>query len=324
MKIVVLDGYTENPGDLSWEGFEAFGEITVYPRTIAKTQEDTDALILERSKGAQVLLTNKTPLRASVLKSLAPTLGYIGVLATGFNVVDVETARSLKIPVCNIPSYGTQAVAQHTMALLLEICNRVGEHAQSVKDGEWSRCPDFCYWKNPLTELAGKTLGIIGYGRIGQAMAQLGAAFGMRVLAFDAFAQASPPAQIVTLATLLKESDVISLHCPLTADTHHILNEQTLSETKKGVIILNTSRGPLIKEEALAQALHSGQVGGAGLDVVCTEPILPDNPLISAPNCLITPHIAWASRESRQRLMDYAVQNLQAFLEGTPQNVVNS
>ncbi len=323
MNIVVLDGYTENPGDLSWAGFEAFGEITVYPRTIAKTPEDTDALILERAKGAQVVLTNKTPLRAGVLEALVPTLRYIGVLATGFNVVDVDAARDLKLPVCNIPSYGTEAVAQHTMALLLEMCNRVGEHVQSVQNGEWSSCPDFCYWKNPLTELAGKTMGIIGYGRIGQATARLAAAFGMRVLAFDTFAQPTASAQLVALDTLLEESDVISLHCPLTADTQHILNEQSLSKTKKGVMILNTSRGPLIQEDALAKALHSKQVGGAGLDVVCTEPILSDNPLLSAPNCFITPHIAWAARESRQRLMNYALSNLQAFLEGKAENVVN-
>lgn len=318
MKIVVLDGYTENPGDLSWEGFEALGDMTVYDRTAADE-------ILARAKGAQVLLTNKTPLNAETLAALAPELQYIGVLATGYNVVDIAAARSHGVPVCNIPTYGTAAVAQFVMALLLELCHHVGDHSRSVKAGDWSRCPDFCYWNTPLIELAGKTFGVVGYGRIGRAAAKLAAAFGMEVLACDAHASAGSDgvARMVSLEELLAASDVISLHCPLLESNRGMINREAIARMKDGVLLINTSRGPLIDEQALADALHTGKVAGAGLDVLTVEPARPDNPLMKEPNCLITPHIAWAPKESRQRLMDIAVDNLKAWLAGSPQNVVN-
>lgn len=318
MKIVVLDGYTENPGDLSWERFEALGDMTVYDRTAADE-------ILARAKGAQVLLTNKTPLNAETLAALAPELQYIGVLATGYNVVDIAAARSHGVPVCNIPTYGTAAVAQFVMALLLELCHHVGDHSRSVKAGDWSRCPDFCYWNTPLIELAGKTFGVVGYGRIGRAAAKLAAAFGMEVLACDAHASAGSDgvARMVSLEELLAASDVISLHCPLFESNRGMINREAIARMKDGVLLINTSRGPLIDEQALADALHTGKVAGAGLDVLTVEPARPDNPLMKEPNCLITPHIAWAPKESRQRLMDIAVDNLKAWLAGSPQNVVN-
>ncbi|HIX34342.1 MAG TPA: D-2-hydroxyacid dehydrogenase [Candidatus Gemmiger avium] len=317
MKIVILDGYTENPGDLSWGGFEALGSVTVYDRTPADQ-------ILARAKGAEIVLTNKTPLSAQTLAALAPELQYIGVLATGYNVVDIAAARAQGIPVCNIPTYGTTAVAQFVMALLLELCHHVGDHSRSVKAGDWSRCPDFCYWNSPLIELAGKTFGVIGYGRIGRATARLAAAFGMEILAYDAHATGMDEvARLVSLDELLERSDVISLHCPLFESNRGMINRASIARMKDGVLLINTSRGPLIDEAALAEALHAGKVAGAGLDVLETEPARPDNPLLAEPNCLITPHIAWAPKESRQRLMDIAVENLQAWLKGNPQNVVN-
>ena len=317
MKIVILDGYTENPGDLSWAGLEALGQVTVYDRTPASE-------ILARAKGAEVLLTNKTPLSAETLATLAPQLRYIGVLATGYNVVDVEAAKAQGVPVCNIPTYGTTAVAQFVMALLLELCHHVGDHSRSVKAGDWSRCPDFCYWNSPLIELAGKTFGVIGYGRIGRAAARLAAAFGMEVLAYDTHATGMDEvARLVSLDEVLEKSDVISLHCPLFESNRGMINQESIARMKDGVLLINTSRGPLIDEAALAQALHTGKVAGAGLDVLETEPARPDNPLLAEPNCLITPHIAWAPKESRQRLMDIAVANLAAWLDGKPQNVVN-
>ncbi len=317
MKIVILDGYTENPGDLSWGGFEALGSVTVYDRTPADQ-------ILARAKGAEIVLTNKTPLSAQTLAALAPELQYIGVLATGYNVVDIAAARAQGIPVCNIPTYGTTAVAQFVMALLLELCHHVGDHSRSVKAGDWSRCPDFCYWNSPLIELAGKTFGVIGYGRIGRATARLAAAFGMEILAYDAHATGMDEvARLVSLDELLERSDVISLHCPLFESNRGMINRASIARMKDGVLLINTSRGPLIDEAALAEALHTGKVAGAGLDVLETEPARPDNPLLAEPNCLITPHIAWAPKESRQRLMDIAVENLQAWLKGNPQNVVN-
>ena len=299
MKIVILDGYTENPGDLSWNGFEALGEVTVYDRT---PFADGSGEIVRRAKGADILIVNKTPLSAETLAKLAPELRYIGVLATGYNVVDTAAAKAQGVPVCNIPTYGTAAVAQFVMALLLELCHHVGDHSRSVKEGGWSSCPDFCYWNTSLIELAGKTFGVIGYGRIGRAAAKLAAAFGMEVLAFD----------------------VISLHCPLFPDTQGIINRESIAKMKDGVLLINTSRGPLIVEEDLAAALHSGKVAGAGLDVLAVEPARMDNPLLKEENCLVTPHIAWAPKESRQRLMDIAVENLKAFLAGAPQNVVNA
>ena len=317
MKIVILDGYTENPGDLSWAGLEALGQVTVYDRT-------PPSEILARAKGAEVLLTNKTPLSAETLATLAPQLRYIGVLATGYNVVDVEAAKAQGVPVCNIPTYGTTAVAQFVMALLLELCHHVGDHSRSVKAGDWSRCPDFCYWNSPLIELAGKTFGVIGYGRIGRAAARLAAAFGMEVLAYDTHATGMDEvARLVSLDEVLEKSDVISLHCPLFENNRGMINQESIARMKDGVLLINTSRGPLIDEAALAQALHTGKVAGAGLDVLETEPARPDNPLLAEPNCLITPHIAWAPKESRQRLMDIAVANLAAWLDGKPQNVVN-
>ena len=234
-----------------------------------------------------------------------------------------KAAKAAGIPVCNIPTYGTTAVAQFAMALLLELCHHVADHSRSVKAGDWSRCPDFCYWNTPLIELAGKTFGVIGYGRIGQATARLAAAFGMEVLACDAYAKPCPPARLTTLEEVLEKSDVISLHCPLTPETQGIINRETLDRMKDGVFLLNTSRGPLVDEAALADALAGGKVAGAGLDVLAVEPPLADNPLMARPNCLITPHIAWAPKESRQRLMDVAVANLKAWLNGAPQNVVN-
>lgn len=319
MKIVILDGFTENPGDLSWESFEKLGSVTVYDRT---AKED----IVARIGDAQIVITNKVPLDAITLEA-CPSIKYIGVLATGFNVVDTVTAKAKGIVVTNIPTYGTAAVAQFAMALLLEICHRVGHHNKTVQEGRWSSCPDFCYWDYPLIELAGKTIGIIGFGRIGQNVAELAKAFGMSVLAYDAFPNTSLESgtcRYVDMETLLTNSDVISLHAPLTPETQGLVNKQTIARMKDGVIILNNSRGPLIVEQDLREALLSGKVYGAGLDVVSSEPIKADNPLLGLDNCIITPHISWAPKESRQRLMDIAVDNLKSFLEGKPINVVNN
>ncbi len=321
MKIVILDGYTENPGDLSWEGFERLGDLTVYDRTTYNSLERD--LIIERAKGADAVIVNKTPLDGETLRLLAPELRYVGVLATGYNVVDVDAAKELDVTVCNVPTYGTTAVAQYTMALLLELCHHVGAHADAVRFGRWDRNPDFCFWDYPLTELAGKTFGIIGLGRIGRATAKLAGAFGMKVIAFDEFVTAAEEAKMLSLDEVLSQSDVISLHCPLFETTRGIICAQTIAKMKNGVWIINTSRGPLVNEEDMADALKSKKVGGAALDVVSTEPIMADHPLKEAPNCLITPHIAWASKESRQRLMEIAVRNLEAFLEGVAENVVN-
>jgi glycerate dehydrogenase len=312
MKIVVLDGYTENPGDLSWGGLEALGELKVYDRTEPKD-------ILTRIGDAEAIYTNKTPLTRETL-SQCKCLHFIGVLATGFNVVDVQAAKELGIVVTNIPTYGTAAVAQFVFALLLEICHHVAHHAAAVQDGRWTSCPDFCFWDYPLIELAGKTMGIIGYGRIGKNTAQIARAFGMKVLAYDSYVK--DPA-CVPLDEVLAGSDVISLHCPLSNENAGMINEQTIARMKDGVILINTSRGPLVDEEALARALKRGKVNSAAVDVVGMEPIRPDNPLLGIPNCLITPHIAWAPLESRARLMAIAVDNLQKYLDGTPQNVVN-
>ena len=312
MKIVVLDGYTENPGDLSWEGLEKLGTLTVYDKT---APEET----LKRIGDAQAIYTNKTPLTREIIEK-APKLKFIGVLATGFNVVDIDAARERNIPVCNIPTYGTTAVAQFVFALLLEICHRVAHHNGEVQKGRWTDGPHFCFWDYPLMELSGKTMGIIGYGRIGRATADIARAFGMKVLAFDAYFKGP---EIVSMDELLKNSDVISLHCPLTEETKNIVNRDTIAKMKDGVIIINTSRGPLINEADLRAALLAKKVYAAGVDVVSVEPVQRDNPLLGLDNCLITPHIAWAPKESRQRLMDVAVDNLRAFLEGKPQNVVN-
>ena len=317
MKIVILDGYTENPGDLSWSGFEALGELTVYDRT---AKED----VLERIKDAEAVIVNKTPLDREVFEKCSK-IKYVGVLATGYNVVDVKAAREHGIPVCNIPTYGTTAVAQMVFALLLEVCHHVAEHSDAVKRGEWSNNSDWCFWKYPLMELAGKTMGIVGFGRIGQAVGRLAAAFGMEVLAYDAFEseEGKKIARYVALDELLAQSDVISLHCPLFPETQGMINAESIAKMKDGVILINTSRGPLINEEDLAKALREKKVYAAACDVVSTETILPDYPLLGCYNSILTPHIAWAPKESRQRLMDIAVSNMKAFMDGKPVNVVN-
>ena len=317
MKIVVLDGYTENPGDLSWGGLEAIGETIVYDRTPADK-------IVERIGDADAVYTNKTPISRATLDA-CKNVKFIGVLATGYNVVDVAAAKERGIPVCNIPTYGTDAVGQFAIALLLEICHHVAHHDQAVHEGRWEHNDDWCFWDYPLIELAHKTMGIIGFGRIGQATGRIAKALGMKVIAYDAYPNDSGRAiaEYVDLETLLATSDVIALHCPLFPETEGIINKANIAKMKDGVIILNNSRGPLVVEQDLADALNSGKVYAAGLDVVSTEPIKGDNPLLKAKNCIITPHISWAPKESRQRLMDIAVANLQAFVDGNPQNVVN-
>jgi len=319
LKIVVLDGYTLNPGDLSWEGLKELGELSVYDRTPTEK-------ILERAAGCEIVFTNKTPLNRDTLGKMAG-VRYIGVLATGYNVVDVDAAKEKGIAVTNIPTYGTAAVAQMTFALLLEMCHHVWRHSETVKKGKWANCQDFCYWDFPLIELAGKTMGLIGFGRIGQATARIAQAFGMKVVACDRYRDKSLESETMRYAELdelLSVSDIISLHCPLLESTKGMINRDSIAKMKDGVMIINTSRGPLIAEQDLADALNSGKVSGAALDVLSTEPAKMDNPLITARNCIITPHIAWAPKESRQRLMDIAVENLKSFLEGKPVNVVNA
>jgi glycerate dehydrogenase len=320
MKIVILDGYTENPGDLSWDGIAAYGDLTVYDRTPV----DDEAEIQKRIGDAEVVFTNKTPISAATLAA-AKNLRFIGVLATGYNIVDVAAAKAKGIPVSNVPAYGNDAVAQFAIALLLEICHHVGHHDQAVHEGKWNTNPDWCFWDYPLIELCGKTMGIIGLGRIGRSTARMAGAMGMKVLAYDSFENDAgrEVATYVTLDEVLAQSDVIALHCPLFPETQGIINKDTIAKMKDGVIILNNSRGPLVVEQDLADALNSGKVYAAGLDVVSTEPIKNDNPLLTAKNCLITPHISWAPKESRQRLMDIAVGNLKAFADGKPVNVVN-
>ena len=318
MKIVILDGYTENPGDLSWEGIAAFGKLTVYERT--KTSE-----VAVRISDAELVFTNKTPVSRETI-ALCENIRFIGVLATGYNIVDVVAAKERGIPVCNIPTYGTNAVGQFAIALLLEICHHIGHHSGAVANGRWASNPDWCFWDYPLIELADKTMGIIGFGRIGQTTGRIAQAMGMRVLAYDAYqnpALVSDTCQYTDLDTLLASADVISLHCPLFPETEGIINKESIARMKDGVIILNNSRGPLIVEQDLADALNRGKVYAAGLDVASAEPIQADNPLLSAKNCIITPHISWAPKESRLRLMEVAVANLRAFVAGTPQNVVN-
>lgn len=319
MKIVVLDGYTENPGDLSWEGLARLGELTVYDRT-------TDvSMVAERIGDAEAIYTNKTPIRGDVIKA-CPNLRFIGVLATGYNVVDVAAAKEAGIVVCNIPTYGTDAVAQYAIALLLELCHHIGVHSDCVKNGEWEHNQDWCFWHYPLIELSGKTMGIVGFGRIGQRTAQIAQALGMRILAYDEYQNPSlesDSCHYVSLDELLAASDVISLHCPLFPSTEGMINKESIAKMKDGVLIVNNSRGGLIVEADLRDALNSGKVAGAAVDVVSTEPIRSDNPLLSAKNMIITPHIAWAPKESRQRLMDIAVDNLKAYMNGMPVNVVN-
>lgn len=318
MDIVVLDGYTLNPGDLSWDGLEKLGNVTVYDRTDASQ-------IVKRIGDAKLVFTNKTPLTKEIFKA-CPNIEFVGVLATGYNVVDVEAAKKFGVVVTNIPTYGTTAVAQFVFALLLEICHHVGQHSQQVKSGTWAKSPDFCFWSHPLVELSGKTMGIIGFGRIGQATAKIATSFGMKVLAYDAFPKKeleTEDIKIVELDNLLQNSDVISLHCPLFPSTEGIINKDNISKMKDGVMIINTSRGKLIVEEDLVEALDSGKVSGAAVDVLAQEPANEDNPLVLCEKCIVTPHIAWAPKESRKRLMDIAVQNLKSFLEGNVQNTVN-
>ncbi|MFR1110310.1 MAG: D-2-hydroxyacid dehydrogenase [Anaerotruncus colihominis] len=315
MKIVVLDGYTENPGDLSWNGLESLGELTVYDRT----QPDE---IAARIRGAGAVYVNKVALDRETIFS-APDLKFIGVLATGYNVVDIAAARERGIAVCNIPTYGTAAVGQFAIAMLLEICHHVAHHSDAVHAGRWEQNADWCFWDYPLIELAGKTMGIIGFGRIGQTTGRIARALGMNVIAYDEYESGAGRAlaEYTALDALFARSDVIALHCPLLPSTQGIINRENIAKMKDGVIILNNARGPLIVEQDLADALNSGKVYAAG-DVVSTEPI-GDNPLLKAKNCLITPHISWAPKESRQRLMEIAADNLRRFLEGSPVNVVN-
>ena len=320
MKIVVLDGYAENPGDLSWAPLEALGEVTVYDRTSLTDEEET----IVRLSGAEIAVTNKTPITRRVIDA-CPQLRYITMLATGYNVVDAAYAREKGIPLSNIPAYGTAAVGQFAIALLLEICHHAAHHSDTVHAGKWAACADWCYWDYPLIELDGKTMGIIGFGRIGQQTGRIARALGMRVLACGSHPSDSGRAiaDYVELDAVLAASDVIALHCPLFPETEGIINRETIRKMKDGVILLNNSRGPLVVEQDLADALNSGKVYAAGLDVVSTEPIREDNPLLTAKNCIITPHIAWAPRESRQRIMDTAAQNIRAYLDGAPINVVN-
>jgi glycerate dehydrogenase len=318
MKIVILDGYTQNPGDLSWERFEAIGEVTVYDRTMQHE-------IIPRIGDAQIVFTNKTPLDDEIFRA-CPSIKYIGVMATGYNVVDTEAAKKRNITVTNVPAYSTPAVAQLTFGLLLEICHHVGKHNDAIKSGKWSKSPDFCFWDYPLIELAGKTFGCFGYGMIGRNAASIAQAFGMKVIAYTRHpdkALENENMRFVDFDTLLAEADVISLHCPLTPSTKGIINKDAISRMKNGVIIINTSRGPLIVEEDLKQGLIDGKIYYAAMDVVSSEPISEDNPLLTAPNCIITPHIGWAPRESRKRLLEIAAQNLEAYLAGSPVNVVN-
>ncbi len=320
MKIIVLDGYTLNPGDLNWDGIKKFGELIVHDRTDFAPDN-----VVETIGDAEIIFTNKTPISKSVLEKV-PSVKYIGVLATGYNVVDTVAAKEIGIKVTNIPTYGTTAVAQFTIALLLEMCHHVGDHGEAVNKGDWTNSPDFCFWNYPLIELAGKTMGLIGFGRIGQATAKIAQAFGLNVLAYDIYENpefAGETCRYVTLDELLASSDIISLHCPLHESNMGVINKDTIAKMKDGVMIINTSRGPLVVEQDLFDALDSGKVAGAAVDVVSAEPIAANNPLLKAKNCIITPHIAWAPKEARARLMDIAVNNLSAFISGKPVNVVN-
>ena len=320
MKIVVLDGYTENPGDLSWAELAALGELTVYDRT----SYTESPLIAERIGDAEIVVMNKTPISRATIDA-CPNIRLIAVLATGYNVVDYNYAREKGIPVVNVPAYGTASVSQYSIALLLEICHHIGHHSASVHAGKWASNPDWCYWDYPLIELEGKTIGIIGFGRIGRQVGRIARAMGMRVLAYSRTEteEGRAIAEYVPLDTLLAEADVVSLHCPLFPETAGIINRESIAKMKDGVILLNNARGQLVNEVDLVEALASGKVAAAGLDVVSTEPIKADNPLLKAPNCIITPHMSWGSRSSRQRIMDCTVENVRAFLAGQPQNVVN-
>jgi len=320
MKIVILDGYTANPGDLSWAGLEALGELTIYDRT----PPYDEAAILKNIGDADIVYTNKTPISRSVLEK-APNIKFISILATGYNLVDVDAAKEKGIPVCNTPAYATAAVGQLVIALLLEICHHVGAHSDAVKAGRWASSPDFCFWDYPLIELSGKTLGIIGFGKIGQNVGRLAKALGMNVLAYNHRPKDTGKdiAEYVSLDELYAKSDVVSLHCPLFDSNKGMINKDSISKMKDGVIFINVSRGGLVNEQDLADALNSGKIYSAGVDVVSVEPIKPDNPLLTAKNCFITPHIAWAPKDARTRLLNTATDNLKAFIDGKPINVVN-
>ena len=320
MKIVVLDGYAENPGDISWSPLAELGDLTVYERT-ALTESP---LIAARIGDAEIAITNKTPLTRTVIDA-CPNLKAIAVLATGYNIVDTVYAREKNIPVMNVPVYGTDNVAQYAIALLLEACSHIGHHDRSVHAGEWTKSIDFCYWQRPLIEVSGKTAGIIGFGRIGQAVARILRAMNVRVLAYSRTerAEGRTLADYVPLDDLIAQADFIFLHCPLTPATDGIINAARIAQMKDGVIIINNGRGQLIVEEDLAAALTRGKVGGAAVDVASSEPITADNPLLHAPNCIITPHISWATKEARERIMQMTANNVRAFMDGKPTNVVN-
>lgn len=320
MKIVVLDGYAENPGDLSWEALGELGKLTVYDRT-SLTDENEIAV---RIGDAEIVITNKTPITAKIIDA-CPGIKFISMLATGYNVVDYAYARRKNIPLSNVPTYGTASVSQFSIALLLEVCHHIGHHDATVHAGRWAESADWCYWDYPLVELEGKTMGVIGFGRIGQAEGRVAKALGMKVLAYDLYPNDAGReiAEYVDLDTLYANADVITLHCNLTPENTGMINKASIAKMKDGVILINNARGQLIDEQDVADALNSGKIGAAGLDVVYTEPIRADNPLLKAKNCVITPHISWAPRESRQRIMDCTVSNVKAFLDGNPVNVVN-
>ena len=319
MKIVNLDGHGLNPGDLNWGPIEELGQLTVYPY-VAFSEEE----IISRIGDAEIVIGNKTYITRRILES-CKSIRLVCLLSTGYNVVDIAAAKELGIPVCNVPAYGTQMVAQFAIGLLLELCHHTWLHSQSVHDGDWAACPDFCYWKTPVIELAGKTMGIIGFGRIGIAVGRIARALGMRVLASGSrpTEQGRSIAEYVDLDTLLAQADVISLHCPLFPETEKMINPESIAKMKDGVILINNSRGGLVDERALAEALNSGKIAAAGLDVVSEEPINADNPLLQARNCLITPHMSWAATECRRRIIEITADNIRSFLSGTPQNVVN-
>lgn len=318
MKIVNLDGFTTNPGDLSWAGIERLGDYTVYERTSPDE-------IIKRAKGADILIVNKTIIDRDILNALSPELKYIGLQSTGYNVVDCAYARQLGITVCNIPAYSTNAVAQLVFAFILQITNEVTLHSDAVKNGEWCDCPDFCFWKKPLTELDGKTIGIVGFGSIGQRVASIAMAFGMRVLAYNPRPKDKGELNVsfVSIDELLSQSDFVTCHCPLTPETEGLINKENISKMKKSAILINTSRGPVVDEQALADALNNDELQAAGLDVLKVEPASRNNPLLTAKNCYITPHIAWAAKETRARLLKILEDNIVAYLNGNPQNVVN-
>ena len=320
MKIVILDGYVENPGDLSWDDLAALGELTVYDRTSLTDEQE----IIDRIGDAEIVFTNKTPISRHVIDA-CPNLKFISMLATGYNVVDYAYAREKGIPLSNVPTYGTASVSQFAIALLLEVCHHVAHHDRAVHEGRWETSADWCFWDYPLIELAGKTMGIIGFGRIGQQTGRIAKALGMKILAHDSRPNDTGReiGEYVDLDTLLRESDVVALHCPLFPETKGIINRDTLAKMKPTAILLNNSRGPLVVEQDLADALNEGTIYAAAVDVVDTEPIRGDNPLLTAKNCLITPHISWAPKESRQRIMDCSIENVKAFLAGSPIHVVN-